>query len=45
VIEAAAGIPGVPYAVVIQAARIPVAYSKGTALQPAPRDPLAAMVR
>jgi nitroreductase len=43
--EEAARILGIPYAEVMQAALIPVAYTKGTDFQPAPRDPLAGMVR
>lgn len=43
--EEAAAILGIPYAEVMQAALIPVAYTMGTDFQPAPRDPLTAMVR
>jgi nitroreductase len=43
--EEAAALLGIPYAEVMQAALIPVAYTKGGAFGPAPRDPLAAMVR
>lgn len=35
---------GIPFDKVTQAGLIPVAYSKGTAFKPAPRDPLATMV-
>lgn len=35
---------GIPYEQVMQTALIPVAYTKGTAFQPAKREPLAAMV-
>lgn len=38
--EAAAALLGIPYDEVIQAAMIPVAYTKGTDFKPAPRDPL-----
>ncbi len=40
----AADILGIPYDEVMQAALIPVAYTKGTDFKPAPRDPLATMV-
>jgi nitroreductase len=40
----AADILGIPYDDVMQAALIPVAYTKGTDFKPAPRDPLATMV-
>jgi nitroreductase len=40
----AADILGIPYDDVMQAALIPVAYTKGTDFRPAPRDPLATMV-
>ena len=43
--EEAAALLGIPYAEVMQAALIPVAYTQGSAFQPAPRDPLSAMVR
>ena len=42
--EEAAKLLGIPYAEVMQAALIPVAYSKGTNFKPAPRAPLATMV-
>ena len=38
--EEAAGILGIPYAEVMQAALIPVAYTTGIDFKPAPRDPL-----
>jgi nitroreductase len=40
----AADVLGIPYNDVMQAALIPVAYTKGTDFKPAPRDPLATMV-
>ncbi len=40
----AAEVVGIPYASVTQAGLIPVAYSKGTAFKPAPREPLDTMV-
>jgi nitroreductase len=40
----AAEILGIPYEQVMQAALIPVAYTKGTAFRPAPRKPLAEVV-
>ncbi|HET7034235.1 MAG TPA: nitroreductase family protein [Thermomicrobiaceae bacterium] len=40
----AAEILGIPYDQVMQTALIPVAYTKGTDFQPAPRAPLATMV-
>lgn len=43
--EEAAALLGIPYAAVMQAGLIPVAYTKGTDFRPAPRDPLGAMVR
>jgi nitroreductase len=43
--EEAAKLLGIPYEEVMQAALIPVAYTKGAAFQPAPRDPLETMVR
>jgi nitroreductase len=42
--QEAAVIAGIPYADVMQAALIPVAYTKGTDFKPAPRDPLSTMV-
>ena len=41
---AAALLLGIPYPVVMQAALIPVAYTKGTRFTPAPRAPLETMV-
>ncbi len=43
--EEAAALLGIPYAEVMQATLIPVAYTTGTDFKPAPRDPLATMVR
>jgi hypothetical protein len=43
--EEAAAILGIPFAEVMQAALIPVAHTMGTDFHPAPRDPLAALVR
>jgi nitroreductase len=40
----AARVLGIPYAEVMQAALIPVAYTKGTSFQPAPRAPLDTIV-
>ncbi len=38
--EEAAKLLGIPYAEIMQAALIPVAYTKGTDFKPAPREPL-----
>jgi nitroreductase len=43
--EEAAALLGIPYAEVMQAALIPVAYALGDTFGPAPRDPLSSMVR
>jgi nitroreductase len=43
--EEAAEVLGIPYREVLQATLMPVAYTKGTAFKPAPRDPLPEMVR
>ena len=43
--EEAAALLGIPYREVLQATLMPVAYTKGTAFRPAPRDPLPEMVR
>lgn len=43
--EEAAALLGIPYTEVMQAALIPVAYTRGTHFGAAPRDPLATMVR
>jgi len=40
----AADVLGIPYDRVMQTALIPVAYTKGTEFNPAPRDPLASVV-
>ena len=42
--QEAAGLLGIPYAEVMQAALIPVAYARGADFRPAPREPLATMV-
>ena len=42
--EEAAKLLGIPYEQVMQAALIPVAYTKGTNFRPAPRKPLAGMI-
>ena len=42
--EEAANILNIPYKQVIQAALIPVAYTKGTDFKPAPRDPVDTMI-
>ena len=42
--EEAAAILGIPYAEVMQAALLPVAYTVGTDFKPAPRKPLESMV-
>ncbi len=42
--EDAAKILGVPYDEIMQAALIPVAYTRGTEFRPAPRDPLANII-
>ncbi len=44
-IAEAAELLGIPYAEVMQAALIPVAYTNGTDFKPAPRDPLSSAVR
>jgi nitroreductase len=41
----AAELLGIPYEEVMQVALIPVAYTKGTDFNPAPRRPLGTMVR
>lgn len=43
--EEAAELLGIPYAEVMQAALIPVAYTSGAGFKPAPREPLTTMVR
>ncbi len=35
---------GIPYEAIMQAALIPVAYTRGTVFRPAPRAPLATLV-
>jgi nitroreductase len=40
----AAKILGIPYAEIMQACLIPVAYTKGTEFKPGPREPLQSMV-
>lgn len=42
--EEAAGLLGIPFEKVTQAALIPVAYTNGTAFKPGPRKPLASMI-
>jgi nitroreductase len=42
--EEAAKILGIPYAEIMQACLIPVAYTKGTEFKPGPREPLQSMV-
>lgn len=42
--EEAAGVLGIPYAEIMQAALLPVAYTLGTGFKPAPRVPLETMV-
>jgi nitroreductase len=42
--EEAANILNIPYKQVMQAALIPVAYTKGTDFKPAPRDPVDTMI-
>ena len=42
--QEAAGLLGIPYAEVMQAALIPVAYARGADFKPAPREPLETMV-
>lgn len=42
--EEAANILNIPYKQVMQAALIPVAYTKGTDFKPAPRDPVGTMI-
>ncbi|HEU5327493.1 MAG: nitroreductase family protein [Thermomicrobiales bacterium] len=43
--EEAASVLGIPYAEVMQAALIPVAYTRGVQFQPGPREPLDTFVR
>ena len=42
--EEAAEVLGIPYAEIMQAALIPIAYTRGTKFKPAAREPLRTMV-